>query len=321
MRLPYTLTSCYTFSFYLSICIDIPMDPIDSVQLNFNQGSAWLLNFLLAFIMFSVAIELTPADFKRVFSFPKSVLIGVLSQFLLLPLLTFLLILVWEPAPSLALGMMMVAACPGGNVSNFFSFMAKGNVALSVTLTAVSTVGAILFTPINLSFWASQYEPTAQLLTKVNLSVADVFSAVFIILGVPLLIGMLARYKAPDWCQKYGNVFRKVSLAIFALFVVGALAANYEIFYQHISAVLVLVLVHNALALGGGYLLARASGLPQADRRTVAIETGIQNSGLGLLLIFTFFGGLGGMALVAAWWGIWHMASGMAVSYLWSRTN
>lgn len=297
------------------------MDAIDSVHLNFNQGSAWLLNFLLAFIMFSVAIELTLTDFKRVLSFPKSVLIGVFSQFLLLPLLTFLLILVWEPAPSLALGMMMVAACPGGNVSNFFSFMAKGNVALSVTLTAVSTIGAILFTPINLSFWASQYEPTSQLLTKVNLSVPDVFSAVFIILGVPLLIGMLTRHRAPDWCQKYGNVLRKVSLGIFALFVMGALTANYEIFYQHISAVLVLVLAHNALALGGGYLLARASGLPPADRRTVAIETGIQNSGLGLLLIFTFFGGLGGMAIVAAWWGIWHMVSGMAVSYVWSRTN
>lgn len=297
------------------------MEAIDSMHLNFSQSSAWLLNFLLAFIMFSVAIELTVADFKKIALYPRAAVIGIVSQFLVLPLLTFLLILVWEPVPSIALGMIMVAACPGGNVSNFFSFMAKGNVALSVTLTAFSTVGAILFTPLNLSFWASQYEPTSQLLTEVNLSVLDVFTAVFIILGVPLALGMLAKHRAPEWCLKYGNIFRKVSLGIFALFVVGALSANYDIFYNHISLVIILVLLHNALALGGGYFLARFSGLPSADRRTIAIETGIQNSGLGLLLIFTFFDGLGGMALIAAWWGIWHMVSGMAVSYFWSRNN
>ncbi|CAD5246043.1 MULTISPECIES: bile acid:sodium symporter family protein [unclassified Imperialibacter] len=297
------------------------MEAIDSVHLNFSQGSAWGLNLLLAFIMFSVAIELSVGDFKKIAQYPKAAVVGIISQFLVLPLLTFLLILAWEPAPSIALGMIMVAACPGGNVSNFFSFMAKGNVALSVTLTAFSTVGAILFTPINLSFWASQYEPTARLLTKVDLSVLDVFTAVFIILGVPLIVGMTAKHKAPEWCLKYGNVFRKVSLGIFALFVVGALTANYEIFYNHIYLVVILVLIHNALALGGGYALARFSGLTSTDRRTIAIETGIQNSGLGLLLIFTFFDGLGGMALIAAWWGIWHMVSGMTVSYLWSRSN
>lgn len=297
------------------------MEAIDSVHLNFNQGSAWALNFLLAFIMLSVAIELTPSDFRRIASYPRSAIVGIVSQFLLLPLLTFLLIVVWKPGASLALGMMMVAACPGGNVSNFFSFMAKGNVALSVTLTAFSTLGAIVFTPLNLSFWASQYEPTAQLLTKVNLSISDVFSTVFLILGLPLAIGMLARHRAPNLCNKFGGVLRKISLGIFALFVIGALAANYEVFYKHISLVIVLVLLHNALALGGGYVLAKIFGLPDPDRRTVSIETGIQNSGLGLLLIFTFFDGLGGMALIAAWWGIWHMVSGMAVSYYWSRTN
>lgn len=296
------------------------MEAIDSVQLNFNQGSAWLLNLLLAFIMFSVAIELTPADFRRVAAFPKAAIVGILSQFFLLPFLTYLLILVWKPQPSLALGMMLVAACPGGNVSNFFSFMAKGNVALSVSLTAFSTVGAIFFTPLNLAFWAGLYGPTAGLLTEVNLSIADVFLAVFVILGVPLVLGMLARSKAPAWCQKYGGIFRKVSLGIFGLFVVGALASNYDVFFNHIGVVALLVPVHNGLALLGGYWSARLAGLPSPDRRTIAIETGIQNSGLGLLLIFTFFGGLGGMALVAAWWGIWHMVSGFAVGYVWSRS-
>ncbi len=297
------------------------MEAIDSIHLNFNQESAWGLNFLLAFIMFSVAIELTIEDFKAIASYPKSVLVGVVSQFLFLPFVTYLLILVWEPAPSMALGMMMVAACPGGNVSNFFSFMAKGNVALSVTLTAFSTLGAIFFTPINLSFWASHYAPTASLLTEVDLSVADVFVTVFTILGIPLGIGMSARHWAPAWCVKYGKTLRKISIGIFSVFVVGALAANHEVFYNHIYLVIILVLIHNALALGGGYLLARVTRLPEPDQRTIAIETGIQNSGLGLLLIFTFFDGLGGMALIAAWWGIWHMVSGMTISYFWARSN
>ncbi len=297
------------------------MEGIDSIQLNFNQGSAWLLNVLLAFIMFSVAIELTTADFRRVITFPKAAFVGVLSQFFLLPFLTYLLIVAWKPAPSLALGMMLVAACPGGNVSNFFSFMAKGNVALSVTLTAISTVGAIVFTPLNLSFWAGAYAPTAGLLTKVNLSVGDVFVTVFLILGLPLMAGMWARKKAPAWSSKYGPFFRKISLGIFALFVVGALAANYKIFMDYIYLVIALVFVHNGIALGGGYLLARFTGLQGPDRRTIAIETGIQNSGLGLLLIFTFFDGMGGMALVAAWWGIWHMISGLAITYVWSTSS
>lgn len=297
------------------------MEGIDSIQLNFNQGTSWLLNILLAFIMFSVAIELTTDDFKRVLSFPKSAIIGIISQFLLLPFLTYLLILVWKPAPSLALGMMLVAACPGGNVSNFFSFMAKGNVALSVTLTAVSTVGAIFFTPFNLAFWAGLYAPTAGLLTRVNLSAVDVFITVFLILGLPLAIGMWIKHRAPAWSQRFGPVFRKIALGIFALFVVGALAANYSIFLEYIYLVVLLVFAHNALALGGGYFFGRLSGLSQQDRKTISIETGIQNSGLGLLLIFTFFDGSGGMALVAAWWGIWHMISGLAISYLWTSTS
>lgn len=297
------------------------MEGIDSIQLNFNQGTSWLLNILLAFIMFSVAIELTTDDFKRVLSFPKSAIAGVISQFLLLPFLTYLLILVWKPAPSFALGMMLVAACPGGNVSNFFSFMAKGNVALSVTLTAVSTVGAIFFTPFNLSFWAGLYAPTARLLTRVNLSVVDVFITVFLILGLPLAIGMWTKHRAPAWSQRSGPVFRKIALGIFALFVVGALAANYHIFMDYIYLVIVLVFVHNGLALGGGYVFGKLAGLSLPDRKTISIETGIQNSGLGLLLIFTFFDGMGGMALVAAWWGIWHMISGLAITYLWTSTS
>ena len=297
------------------------MEGIDSIQLNFNQGTSWLLNMLLAFIMFSVAIELTTDDFKRVLSFPKSAIVGVFSQFLLLPFLTYLLILVWEPAPSLALGMMLVAACPGGNVSNFFSFLAKGNVALSVSLTAVSTIGAIFFTPLNLSFWAGLYAPTEGLLTRVNLSVMDVFLTVFLILGLPLATGMWTKHRAPLWSQRYGPVFRKISLGFFALFVIGALAANYRIFMDYIYLVIVLVFVHNAVALGGGYLFGKLAGLSLPDCKTISIETGIQNSGLGLLLIFTFFDGMGGMALVAAWWGIWHMISGLAITYFWTSTS
>jgi BASS family bile acid:Na+ symporter len=141
---------------------------IDEVQLNFNQDNIWVLNFCLAIIMFGVALELRVEDFKRVFYNPKSSLVGLLSQFILLPALTFVLIIILEPSPSLALGMILVSCCPGGNISNFMTHLARGNSALSVSLTAVGTVLAILATPFNFELWGSLYPPTASILKSVS---------------------------------------------------------------------------------------------------------------------------------------------------------
>ena len=293
-------------------------ESIDTLQLNLGTDGLLVMNISLAVIMFGVALELSASDFKRLARAPKSTLIGVASQFVLLPAITYLLVVLFNPHPSMALGMFMVAACPGGNISNFFSLLASGNAALSVSLTAIATLGAIFMTPFNFTIWASLYGPTAELLRDIHINLWQVFKIIGLILGLPLALGMAVRHFWEPLAEKISTWIKGFGILFFSGFVMVAFAMNYENFINYVHLVIVLVFFHNTFALSGGYGLASLFDLEQKDCRSIAIETGIQNSGLGLLLIFNFFDGLGGMALVAAWWGIWHIISGLGLSWYWS---
>lgn len=271
--------------------------------------------------MFGVAINLHPADFVRVLQHPRSALAGILSQFILLPALTFLLVLMLRPQPSLALGMILVASCPGGNISNFMTAMARGNAALSVSLTAVSSALAIVMTPLNLTFWGGMYAPAASILTEVSLDFWQLLRTITILLLIPIVLGMLLRRHYPKLADRLHPIMHYTSILIFVAIIVMAFSANLDLFFAHIHRVVFLVFIHNALALTLGFQIGRSFGLLHEDRKSIAIETGIQNSGLGLILIFGFFNGLGGMAIVAAWWGIWHILSGLGLAFLWSRNG
>ena len=295
------------------------MNEIDLVRLNFNPGSLWALNFIIGLVMFGVALDLKVADFKAVLSMPKPVVIGMVGQFILLPAFTFLLVLLIKPAPSIALGMMLVAACPGGNISNFLTHYAKGNTALSITMTALSTAVAIIMTPLNLSLWGGLKPETAKILKEVALDPLEMLLAVFLLLGLPMAAGMWTGYRFPRFVERAHKPVKIFSLIVFGIFVLGALAANWRYFLDYVGFVVFAVFLHNGLALVTGYYAAKFSGLPERDRRAVSIEVGIQNSALGLILIFNFFDGLGGMAIVTAWWGIWHIISGLTVATYWSR--
>lgn len=295
------------------------MHNLDSIRLNFSADSLWGLNIILAVIMFGIALELTVDDFRRLKGNPRASVVGVLAQFVLLPAFTFLLVYILRPHPSLALGMFLVAACPGGNISNFLTHLARGNTALSVSLTAVGTVLAIFTTPLNLSLWASLYPPTSGLLKEISLDAWNMIETIITLAGIPLVLGMLVRHYLPRAAQVVAKGVKPVSIFVFIGFVVVAFGNNYDHFTEHIGKVAVLVLLHNALALATGFYAARLAGLQFADQKTIAIETGIQNSGLGLILIFRFFDGLGGMAIVAAWWGIWHIIAGLSLALVWSR--
>lgn len=295
------------------------MGEIDTVRLNFNPQSLIALNVILGFVMFGVALDLRIADFKAVLGARRPVLIGLIGQFLLMPALTFLLVLALRPAPSIALGMMLVAACPGGNISNFLTHYARGNTALSISMTAVSTIVAIVMTPLNLSFWASLHPQTSAILRAVALDPVQMLFTVLVLLGVPMVVGMLTAHHLPRFAERVRRPIRIFSLVVFVGFVVGALAANWRYFLAYVGFVVIAVFLHNALALATGYGAARVAGLPERDRRAVSIEVGIQNSALGLILVFNFFDGLGGMAIVTAWWGVWHLVSGLSVATWWSR--
>ena len=294
---------------------------LDSISLNFSSEDLLLLNLALALIMYGVALDLRFEDFKYLVKNPKGFFLGIFSQFILLPFLTWCLILIIQPPPSVALGMFLVAACPGGNVSNFLTNYSKGNTALSVSLTGFSTILAIITTPLNFALWAGLYSPTASMLREISLDYQDVFLTVSLILGIPLILGILTHQYATAFAEKASKVLKPLSLLIFAAFVIVAFIGNLDLFLKYISMIFLWVLAHNTVGLSAGYFTGKIFRLPLADVKTLTIETGIQNSGLGLVLIFTYFDGLGGMAIITAWWGIWHLISGITIASIWKNTN
>ena len=162
-------------------------------------------------------------------------------------------------------------------------------------------------------------DSVSPILREIGISPLEVFGTILVLLAIPATLGMAAAHRHPAFAARARRPFRILSITAFAGFVVLALAANWEFFLQYTGRVVVAVLLLNALGLGIGYVAARLAGLAPADRRAVSIEVGVQNSGLGLILVFNFFGGLGGMAVVAAWWGIWHIVSGLSLASWWRR--
>ncbi len=288
-------------------------------QLNFSPSSLFALNVCIAFIMFGVALEIKPAHFYQLRHNKKALLTGFVAQYLLLPIATILLIYLLNPSPGIALGMLLVACCPGGNVSNFFTLIAKGNLALSVTLTAFSSLFAFVITPLSFFTWASLLPSLSADIKSFEINFFDLFYNMIGILLLPLLAGMLFAHYLSNTTLKIAKGVRILSILMLIGFIAVALYNNQKAFSEHILTVFWIVLLHNGFGLIGAYSFSAALKNDEAVNRTVAIETGIQNSGLGLVLIFTFFDGNGSMALVAAWWGVWHLISGFLFSFIIKR--
>jgi BASS family bile acid:Na+ symporter len=299
---------------------------LDTIKLNFSPAGLHLMNITIGLIMFGVALGIKIENFKKVFLHPKAVLAGLLSQYLLLPALTFLAVWIFDDyiTPSVAFGMLLVASCPGGNVSNFMSSIAKGNVELSVSMTAIGTVLAVLLTPANFAFWGGLYSNTSPLLRPIEIDPLEMFRTVFIIMGIPVIAGIFFAQKFPMITKKIIQPIRSISLMLFGIFIVIAFRNNLNYFTQYIDWIFLIVLIHHQIALVSGYLFATWWGLNRINRRTIAIETSIQNSGLALVLLFNprIFPpelNMGGMAFIAAWWGIWHIVAGLSVAGFWAK--
>lgn len=294
---------------------------LDGIRLNFSEDGFLFLNIILALIMFGVALEIKPVNFRIIATNPKPVLVGFLAQHILVPAVTFLLVMILRPTPSIAMGMILVAACPGGNISNFLSLMAKGNVELSVSLTAISTIVAVVMTPFNFAFYGGLYTEASHLLIPISIDAWEMVKTVFILLGIPLIVGMLTAWKFPAFARKLNKPMRIFSLLVFAIFVFAALAANFSYFLRYIHLIFLIVLVQNASAFFTGHYTAKLFRLGTTDIKTIGIESGIHNSGLALVLIFNpnLFNGLGGMAFIAAWWGIWHIVAGMGLAAYYAK--
>lgn len=291
---------------------------LSDIHINFSEDRLFLLNLALAFIMFGVSLSIDTKNFKEITRNPKSVITGFISQFILLPALTFVFVYFTRPIEGLALGLILVAACPGGNVSNFFSSLSRGNVALSISLTAIATIVASFFTPINFEFWSNLYlgEHMNQ---EIRMETFKMLKTIFTILGAPLLVGLWFKYKFTKLAAKIAEPIKVISFLILIIFIAISFIQNLDIFYKYYHYIIYLVFFHNIIALGTGYLFSKLMGNKEEDNRTITIETGIQNSALGLVIIFSFFGGNGGMAIIAAWWGIWHIIAGIIVSLIFTK--
>lgn len=278
-----------------------------------------LMNYCLAFLMFGVALDMKISDFRKIAIFPKSILVGLASQWLVLPILTVYLIHLWNPIPAIALGLLLVAACPGGNISNYATHLSKGNAALSVTLTSFVTISSIIATPIAFSGFAIFVPQVKPLIEQIALSPWKMLSILIQLVLLPMIAGMIVNYFWPDFTSKIRKSISRLSLLIFVTFIIFAIYGDFANLIKYVKYVLLLVIVHNLLALAAGYYWAKWNKLPESDARAVSMETGIQNSGLGIVLIFNFFPSLGGMMLVTAFWAIWDLVSSFLLAIYWNK--
>ena len=295
------------------------MLPVDEIRLNFNPASLAVLNAVLAFLMFGIALDTRAEDFRRLVRMPMAFAVGIVAQFLFLPAITFLLTLIVQPGPSIALGMILVACCPPGNVSNILTHRANGNVALSVSMTAVSNAISIVAMPLNLAFWGSIHPTASGLLRSIALDPMQMLLHILMIIGVPFVLGIACARQFPHWTERFTKPLRILSFLTLIGFIVGAIAGNWRYFLDYVGLVLLVVALHDALAFGLGWTVARAARLSDYDSRAMSIEVGIRNAGLGLGIIFSFFDGLGGMAVVAGVWGFWDIIAGLLLAAWWAR--
>ncbi|KRW61959.1 bile acid:sodium symporter family protein [Pseudomonas sp. TTU2014-080ASC] len=291
-----------------------------AVNLEFSPSAMIGLNAIIALMMFGVSLELRMDDFKRILLAPKAPLIGMLVQFVLLPASTCLLTILLPIDPALAMGMILVATCPSGTFSNIMTWMARGNVAVSASVTAVSSVTAGIFTPLNFALYAGLNPQTRALLTEISVDPISLLLMVLLVLVLPMALGMFIGRIRPLLAQKLERPLRHFSLLVLIAFVGGAFIKNYEQFLEHFHLFFWLVVLLNTMALALGYICARLWRLPAADVRAVTLETGIHNSALGMALIFTFFPQAGGMLLIAAFWGCWQLLAGLVLALYWSRS-
>lgn len=262
--------------------------------------------------MFGVALDIKWSHFTQLANQKKAVVTGLFSQYILLPLFTVIIIACLPIPTGIGLGMLLVACCPGGNVSNFFTQLARGHVALSVTLTAFSSLAAFIITPVSFFMWSSLLPSLSTEIKTFEIDFISLMINMVSILLIPLIAGMWAASKLPSFSKKIASPIRLLSMLMLTGFIVIAVINNQEGFSVYLSSVFWVVLLHNGSGLLGAYYFSASLKNDEAVNRTVAIETGIQNSGLGLILIFNFFGGNTAMAVVAAWWGVWHLISGFA---------
>ncbi|MDH3333384.1 MAG: bile acid:sodium symporter [Gammaproteobacteria bacterium] len=283
---------------------------LDSLRIVLDPIGQAGVALALVLVMFSVALGLRVDDFAFLREKPLLFAGGVISQVVILPLVTFLLILVLRPAASIALGMIVVACCPGGAVSNLLTYLSRGNVAVSVALTATSSLLAAILTPTSILFWSQAYEPTATLLRTLDVNPLIFIGQTTLLLAVPLVLGMALAARAPDVAARIKKRTTVLGVSVLVGVIIYGIVYFFPVLFPALPLLGGIVVLHNTLAFATGALAGRALSRLSATRRALTFEIGIQNSGLALVILLSQLKGLGGAAAIAAVWGVWHLIAG-----------
>ncbi|RJE81447.1 bile acid:sodium symporter family protein [Paracoccus sp. JM45] len=273
----------------------------------FRQLTPWIVP-LLGIIMFGMGLTISTRDFAEVFRRPVEVGVGVVSQFLIMPLLAVLLTRIIPMDPQVAAGVILVGCCPGGTSSNVMTYLAKGDTALSVACTSVTTLAAPIVTPFLMLMLASEYLPV---------DAWAMFISILKLMLLPLALGFLAQKLVPTLVRAAVPALPLVSVTGIVLIVAAVVAASKGAIAESGLMIFVVVVLHNGLGYLVGFLAARAAGLGLARRKAIAIEVGMQNSGLAAALATAYFSPLA--AVPAAIFSVWHNISGAIVASVLSR--
>lgn len=266
--------------------------------------TSWV-NTLLGIVMFGMGLTIRASDFKIVFSHPKDILIGCLAQFTVMPVLAWILTVVFQLDTALAVGVILVGTCPGGTSSNVMTYLSKGDVALSVGMTSVSTVLAPFLTPMLTWIFAGQ---------RVDVNVLSMFLSVVKVVIVPIVLGIIVQKLLGKKVEEAGKVLPLVSVVAIVMIVAAVVSANSEKLLTNGAIIIVVVILHNMLGYGVGYLIAKLLRLDLAKCKAISIEVGMQNSGLATSLAGTHFAQYPLATIPGAVFSVWHNISGSIVA-------
>lgn len=280
-----------------------------------------ILSLVLATMVFAVALELKPADFARVAQTPRAVACGLIPQFLLLPGATWLATLALDLPPATEAAMILVAACPGGSLSNVITHLGRGNAALSVSISAVAALLALVLTPLNFTWMVAANPATAAWLRTLAIDASDIWWSLVALLALPMAAGLTLGHRQPGLTQRIRGPLGRFSLLALLAFIAAGLFSQRALLTAQILPQLGIVVLHNAAGLLLGALCALAFRLDRRDRRAVVIEGGMQNAGLALGIIAVQFQSQLAMVILASLWGIWHIVSGLVLVIVWRHND
>ncbi len=301
---------CHYISEYMSILVLAAAVLALVFPAMLQQIPTKAINYLLGVVMFGMGLTLNLQDFRIVFSRPKDVIIGCLAQFTIMPLLAWGLSRLFSLDEALALGVVLVGCCPGGTASNVITYLAKGDLALSVGMTGVSTLLAPLLTP--LLTWALAGK-------SVNVDIVSMFLSILWVIIVPIVIGLTIKGLWPKFTEKATDYLPAFSSLVIAFIVAIVIAASANKLMAGGWIIILVVMLHNICGLSLGYLIGRLLGLSETKKRAISIEVGMQNSGLASSLATIHFAAYPLATIPGAIFSVWHNLSGALVARLYTR--